>query len=117
MKKTFLTFAIALVFTATYGQNKWQQKLNKYFVEAAAKEYNLDETQQEKLTGYRTVMVLAFAESSKQAKEGKITTEEKKEKNKEASKVFNNAIIKLTGKNYKELSPFLERMRQELKKL
>lgn len=117
MKKIFLTFVLALAFTATYGQNKWQQKQNKHFVDAAAKEYNLTEKQQKELTDYRTAMVLAFAESNKQEKNGAITTEEKKAKNKEASKAFNNAIIKLTNKTYQELNPFLARMRKELKNL
>jgi hypothetical protein len=115
MKKIVLTLLLVVAFTTTYGQNKYQERQNKYFVEAAAKEFNLDEQQQKDLTGIRTTMVLAYGESQKSFTDGDITKEEKQAKNGEASKEFNNAVIKLTGKNYKELAPFFKRMRDELK--
>ena len=62
-------------------------------------------------------MVLAYGESQKAQKSGDITKEEKQAKNREASKVFNNAVIKITGKKYKDLAPFFKRMREELKKV
>ena len=115
MKKIVLTLLLVVAFTASYGQNKYQERQNKYFVEAAAKEYNLNDAQQKELTEIRTTMVLAYGETQKAAKSGAITKEEKKTKNGEASKAFNSAVIKLTGKNYKELAPFFKKMREELK--
>ena len=115
MKKILLTLLLAVTFTATYAQNKYQERQNKYFVEAAAKEYNLDQAQQDDLTNTRTTMVLAFKDIADKVKSESITKDEAKAQRQEASKAFNNAIIKLTGKNYKELNPFLKRMREELK--
>lgn len=117
MKKILLTLLLAVTFTATYSQNKYQERQNKYFVEAAAKEYSLDQAKQENLKDIRTTMVLAYGKINKQVKSNAITKDQAKAQRKEASKAFNNAMIKLTGKSYKELSPFLSRMRDELKKV
>ncbi|WP_339882631.1 hypothetical protein [Polaribacter vadi] len=115
MKKIVLTLLLVVAFSTTYGQNKYQERQNKYFVEAAAKEFNLNKDQQKELAEVRTTMVLAYGESNSAMKEGTITKEEMQEKNKEASRNFNNAVIKMTGKTYKELAPFFKRMRDELK--
>lgn len=117
MKKIILTLLLVVAFSTSYGQNKYQERQNKYFVEAAAKEFSLSEKQQEKLAEIRTEMVLSYGETQKMLKAGDITKEEKQAKNREASKAFNNAVIKLTGKNYKELAPFFARMRKELKEV
>lgn len=117
MKKIVLTLLLVVAFTTTYGQNKYQERQNKYYVEAAAKEFNLNEDQQKELTEIRTTMVIAYGESHKAFTAGDITKEEKLAKNGESSKVFNNAVIKLTGKTYKELVPFFNRMRKELKEV
>ena len=117
MKKIILTLVLVVAFTASYGQNKYQQRQNDYFVEAAAKEFKLNDSQQKDLKEIRTKMVIAYGESQKSFKAGDITKEEKQAKNRESSKVFNNAAIKLIGKNYKELAPFFKRMRKELKEV
>ena len=41
--------------------------------------------------------------------------DEKKAKNQEISKAFNAKLTKLVGKSYKEIEPFLNKMREELK--
>jgi hypothetical protein len=115
MKKIILTLLLVVSISVTYGQNKYQERQNKYYVEAAVKEFNLNEDQQKELTDIRTVMVLAYGESHQAFTAGDIAKEEKQAKNSEASKVFNNAVIKLTGKTYQELVPFFDRMREELK--
>jgi len=117
MKKIILTLLLVVAFSTTYGQNKYQERQSKYFVEAAAKEFSLNEDQQKELAEVRTTMVLAYGASQKAMKAGDITKEEKQAKNREASKIFNNAVIKMTGKKYKELAPFFKRMRAELKKV
>ncbi len=117
MKKIILTLFLAITFTATYSQSKHQERQTKYFVEAAAKEYSLNKAQQDELKDLRTDMVVAYGNATEQEKSGSITAEEKRVKTQEASKIFNNGLIKLIGKPYDELSPFLTRMREELKKV
>ncbi|WP_282080373.1 hypothetical protein [Aquimarina algiphila] len=117
MKKIILTILLAITFITTYGQNKYQERQNNYFVEAAAKEFNLNESQKNELKDIRMTMVSAYINANKQEKNGDIVAEEKKRKTMEASKIFNNAVIKLTGKTYEELKPFFSRMREELKKV
>lgn len=117
MKRILLTLLVVLSFSFTYGQGKWQEKQNNHFVEATAKEYNLNDDQKEELRETRMEMVKSFMDSNKKSKSGKITNDEKKELNREASKTFNSAFSKLVGKPYKEVAPFLKRMREELKEL
>lgn len=115
MKKIVLTLLLVVSFATSYGQNKYQERQNKYYVEAAAKEFSLNEDQQKELTEARTTMVLAYGSAQEAFKNGEITQEEKKAKNGEASKAFNMTVTKLFGKSYAELVPFFERMREELK--
>ncbi|WP_139957392.1 Zn-dependent oligopeptidase [Flavicella sediminum] len=115
MKRIFLTIALIFTFATSFGQNAYQQRQTKYFVEAAATEFGLDEAQKTELTELRYEMVAGYAEASKNKKSGAITPEEFKEDTKEISKTFNNGLIKITGKKYPELSPFMARLRKELK--
>jgi predicted negative regulator of RcsB-dependent stress response len=117
MKKIILTLLVVMSFTFTYGQGKWQEKQNDYFVEAAAKEYDLSDDQKVELKETRLEMVKSFMDSNQKSKSGEITKDEMKASNREASKTFNSAFAKLTGKPYKELAPFLKKMREELKNL
>ncbi|WP_298363610.1 hypothetical protein [uncultured Lutibacter sp.] len=117
MKRIILTLVFLVTVTVTFGQNKWQQKQIKHFVEAAQTEFQLSEAQGAELTNFRTEMVLAYSDLQKKSKAGEITKEEKKLKGKEISKIFNKKFIKLTGKSYEDLAPFMDKMRQELKTL
>ncbi len=116
MKKIFLVLVLVMSVSASFGQNKWHISQNDKFVAAAAVEYNLDEDQQEVLRESRMEMVTAYLNSNKDFKNGDITKDEKKEITSKASKAFNTTMTKLTGKSYKELKPFFDRMREELKK-
>ncbi|MBC3759212.1 hypothetical protein H7U19_12395 [Hyunsoonleella sp. SJ7] len=117
MKKIiFLIFILAAV-SSTFGQSKWHEKQNNHFVAQAAKEYSLTEDQQEDLRQNRMEMVTAFISSNEKMKAGEITSEERKEITKEASKTFNSYFSQLAGKPYAEVAPFLKRMREELKNL
>lgn len=117
MKKFILTLFVGLFGIVAFGQGKWQEKQNNYFADAAAKEYNLSLSQKEELKKVRMKMVRAFMDSSYEFKEGFITETEMKELNKKASREFNSAFSTLVGKPYKEVEPFLARMRKELKNL
>ncbi|TXG35150.1 hypothetical protein [Seonamhaeicola maritimus] len=117
MKKIILTLVLIMSFAFTYGQTKWHEKQNKHFVEEAAKEYSLNESQQKELSENRMVMVKSFMDSNKAFKSGEITEDQKKEKNRESSKTFNGYFSQLVGKPYKEVAPFMARMRKELKNL
>jgi hypothetical protein len=115
MKQIILTLALVLSFATSFGQNKYQQRQTKHYVEAAASEFGLDEGQKTSLTELRYEMVAGFAAASKSKKSGEITQDEFKVKTKELSKAFNNGIIKITGKSYPELKGFMARLRKELK--
>ena len=115
MKNTLLILIFALITSVSFGQNKWHDGKIKQFVDAAAKEYNLDNNQVKELQEVRKNYVYSYIETAKNEKEGEISNEVKQEKNKELNDSFHNFLIKLTGKNYKELQPFLARMREELK--
>ena len=117
MKRILLTLVVILTVSLSFGQNKWQQKKIDYFVEAAVKEYNLNDEQKAELIDFRTKMVMDYAEAQKAKKSGEATQEETKKKNQSFANEFHNKFIKLTGKSYKELEPFLDRVRQELKEL
>ena len=45
MKQIIIALVLIGSITTAFGQNKWQQKQINYFVEAATKEYNLNEGQ------------------------------------------------------------------------
>lgn len=115
MKKLALVFVLFLTVTVAFGQNKWQQQQINQFVDAAAKEFNFSADQKQELLTLRTNLIKNYSEVNIQEGQGQISTEDKQEKFKEFNKEFQAGLIKLTGKTYKELEPFLSRMREELK--
>lgn len=117
MKKILLTLLVLVSFATSYGQTKWHEKQNNHFVEAAAKEYALNDEQKQELATTRLDMVKAFIESNQEFKDGGITQDEKKEKNRAASQKFNSYFSQLVGKPYKEVAPFMKKMREELKNM
>lgn len=113
--KKLLVFVLFLTVSVTFGQNiKTQQKKIEYFVEAATKEFNLSADQTKELLVFRTEMAQSYLDLNKAVKEG-LSDDEKKAKNQEISKSFNAKLTKLVGKSYKEIEPFLNKMREELK--
>ena len=116
MKKIILTLLLIVSFASTYGQSKWHKQQNEVFVEAAAKEYNLDDAQKEKLYDARMKMMMSYKESNQAVENGEITKEEKQAKNHEISANFNAELSKITGKSFKEMKPWLQKMREEMKK-
>jgi molecular chaperone DnaK (HSP70) len=117
MKRIILGLLFLFTVSVTFGQNKWQQKQINYFVEEATKEYNLNEDQVKELHEARVEMVTAYSDTQKQSKDGTLSDEDRKEKGKEIAQNFQKTLTKITGKSYKEFSPFLQRMREELKAL
>ncbi|WP_343328602.1 hypothetical protein [Polaribacter staleyi] len=115
MKKIILTLVFAFVAIVSFGQNKWQKEKINQFVDDAVKEFKLDDSQKEKLVDFRTKMVLAYSDLQNKRKSGEISKEEGKEISKKLASEFHNSLIKLTGKNYKELSSFLKIQREKLK--
>jgi len=116
MKKILMTLLLLVAFSTSYGQGKYHEKQNAYYVEAAVKEFHLNKEQQKELSEIRMDMVKAYMESNQTFKEGDITKEEKQAVTKEASKAFHIKFSKLTGKTYAEMKPWLDQMRDELKK-
>ncbi|SDX41869.1 hypothetical protein SAMN05444411_105134 [Lutibacter oricola] len=117
MKKILLTLVVLFTITASFGQNKWQQKQISYFVDAAVKEYSLNEDQKTELNEIRTTVIMAYINGAKKVKSGELTKNENKEITKKASNVFNKKFGKMIGKNYKEFSPFLQKIAKEIKDL
>ena len=117
MKKLIIALLLFASVATSYGQNKYQERQNKAYTEAAAKEFSLDEKQQIEVSEIRMEMVEVYISSNKSFQAGDITKEEKKELTKAASAEFHNKLAKLTGKNYKEMKPWLDNMREELKKV
>ena len=76
MKKIILTLLLIVSFASTYGQSKWHKQQNEVFVEAAAKEYNLDDAQKEKLYDARMKMMMSYKESNQAVENGEITKDE-----------------------------------------
>ncbi|WP_299255666.1 hypothetical protein [uncultured Aquimarina sp.] len=117
MKKIIITSLLFVLFSTSYGQGNYHQERNTYYVEAAAKEFDLDQKQKSELSKIRMKMVEAYRDSNKSFKAGRISEEEMKKNNKEASINFHNQLSILTGKTYKEMQPWLKKMREKMKKL
>ena len=111
MKQIIIALVLIGSITTAFGQNKWQQKQINYFVEAATKEYNLNEGQVKELHDARVEMVNAYSEA------GTLSDDDRKAKVKEIAQNFQKVLGQLTGKTYAEFSPFLDRMREELKNI
>ncbi|WPR71369.1 hypothetical protein SLW70_15755 [Flavobacterium sp. NG2] len=115
MKRIILVFILLMTATATFAQDKWQQKQIDYFVDSAVKEFGLTENQKKDLMTLRTTVVMAYVNSAGKLKNGEITADEKKEIGQQASRDFNSAMSKMTGKSYAELQPFFQKMQEEMK--
>lgn len=115
MKQLAITFVLFLTLSTAFGQNKYQERQIKYFVDASTKEYSLSADQAKELTDARVELVKSYAELSSGVKDGTISEDAKKEKNKQIAQTFQTVMSKVTGKTYKELEPFYNKMREELK--
>lgn len=118
MKKTaliiaFLAFTISSVAQSKNTWNEGRFERSEVYAELAAKEFNLTKEQQKELYEKKVQHYEAQYEATQKFKKGEITKEEKKESNKEFGQYFN----KLTGKNYKELKPFYEKVQKAMAKL
>ncbi|GGZ87531.1 hypothetical protein [Algibacter mikhailovii] len=118
MKKTISLIAFLVVTITSFAQSKsnWNEgrfERSKVYAEMAAKEFNLTKAQQEELYEMKVQHYEDQYEATQKFNKGEITKEEKKESNKKFGRYFN----KLTGKNYKELKPFYDKVNKELAKL
>lgn len=115
--KHLLTFALLVTCMGLMAQNKNQIAKTEYYVNEAAKAFNLDDVQKAKLYESRLKYNMDFSALAKDFKEGIIKEEEKKEKSKQLNNEANAVLADLTGKKMKELGEFNKRMREELKSL
>ncbi|CAH8284190.1 hypothetical protein EV196_103295 [Mariniflexile fucanivorans] len=113
MKQIILVLILTMAVSTTFGQDKWQQKKIDYFVEAATKEFKLDNKQKKELLVLRTDYFNDYMVIIKNGKEGEITEEEQKTQLNEHNQNFNIKLKEITGSN--NIQPFLVRMRDELK--
>ncbi|WP_066219006.1 hypothetical protein [Formosa haliotis] len=117
MKKILLLLLVLVSFSTMYGQNKSQQKKIDYFVNAADKEFNLNESQHKALLDARNAYITDYMGVMKDFKSGSITAEEKKSKLNDVNTNFNTTFSQIAGKTPKELQDFSKRMQVELKKV
>lgn len=117
MKKIIFTLVLILTISATYSQGKYHKRQNVFYVESAAKEYNLNEDQQKELSEARMEMVTVYITKNQAFKAGDITKEEKKTATRKASKIYHNKLSKITGKSYNEMKPWLAEMRKKIKEV
>lgn len=118
MKKLTLIIAmLALTFTSMaqskndYHEGRFERA--KVYAQVAAEEFDLTKEQEQELYEKKLKHYEESYEAKQKFKRGEITEEEKKIPNKEFGAYFN----KLTGKNYKELKPFYEKVHKEIVKL
>ena len=81
MKKIVLLFSMIAFCAVMFGQNLKERKI-QYFVDAATKEYSLNQEQQKELLNVRTGFVDELSSIFAQFKNGEITKEEQIEKQK-----------------------------------
>ena len=117
MKKTALIIAMLTFTISSIAQtSKWNEsrfERSEVYAEIAAKEFNLTKEQQKELYEKKAKQYEESYEAKQKFKRGEITEEEKKIPNKKFSAYFN----KLTGKNYKELKPFYDKVHKEISKI
>lgn len=108
-----LTFTISSFAQATSEYNEGRFERSKIFTEVAAQEFGLTKEQQKELYDKKVQHYAGQYEANQKFSKGEITKEEKKIPNQKFGRYFN----KLTGKSYKELKPFYEKVKKELDKL
>lgn len=118
LKKQLGMMIVMLLMTITCfaQQNERQEKRKKKaeaFAELAAKEFNLNEEQKTALFERKLQHLKEQDVVRKKSKKETVTDEEKKAPNKAFAKYFR----KLTGKTYKEIKPFQEKVVKEMKKV
>jgi len=117
MKKlTFLIAMLAFTFSGVAQTSDWNEgrfERAKVYAEVAAEEFGLTKEQQKELYEKKVQHYAESYEAKQKFKNGEITKEEKKIPNKKFGKYFN----KLTGKNYKELKPFYDKVQKEIAKI
>ncbi|MDH3322757.1 MAG: hypothetical protein OEM04_07190 [Flavobacteriaceae bacterium] len=108
-----LAFTISSVAQSTSEYNEGRFERSKVYAEVAAQEFGLTKEQQQELYEKKVQHYEASYEAAQKFKRGEITKEEKKIPNKKFGKYFNQ----LTGKNYKQLKPFYDKVHKEIAKL
>ncbi len=114
MKKLSLLFALIAICGTVMAQKHVEKKVN-YFVDETVKEYNLSEDHKSDLHEFYSVQAKAVAAINKEVKAGNKTKEEAKVIYKKNNQELTAFLSKMTGKTKKELRPFLDRVREEMK--
>lgn len=108
-----LAFTFSSVAQSTSDYNEGRFKRSKVYAEISAQEFGLSKEQQQELYEKKVQHYAASYEAAQKFRKGKITKEEKNIPNKKFGKYFN----KLTGKNYKQLKPFYDKVHKEISKI
>lgn len=118
MKKLSLIIAmLAFTFTSvaqsTSDWNEGRFERSKVYAKVAAEEFDLTKEQEQELYEKKVKHYEDSYEAKQKFKRGEITEEEKNTPNREFGAYFN----KLTGKTYKELKPFYDKVHKEIAKI
>jgi len=106
-------FTLSSVAQSTSEYNEGRFKRSKVYAEVAAQEFSLSKEQEKELYERKVQHYAEQYEAQQKFNRGEITKEEKKIPNGKFGTYFN----KLTGKNYKQLKPFYDKVHKEISKL
>lgn len=106
-------FAISSIAQSTSEWNEGRFERSKVYAEIAAQEFDLTKDQQQELYERKVQHYEEQYEANQKFNKGEITKEEKNIPNKNFGTYFN----KLTGKNYKQLKPFYDKVQKEISKI
>jgi len=106
-------FTLSSVAQSTNEWNEGRFKRSKVYAEVAAQEFGLTKKQQQELYEKKVQHYAEQYEVQQKFNKGEITKEEKKIPNQKFGRYFNQ----LTGKNYKQLKPFYDKVHKQISKL
>ena len=117
MKQLGMIVVMCVITITSFAQENKQGEIRKQkaqaFAELAAEEFNLTKDQQTALFERKIQHFEEQQAIKKKAKKMDLSEEEKKAPNKSFGKYFR----KLTGKTYKELKPFYDKVGKKMKKI
>jgi len=116
MKKVGLVMTMLIISVSIFAQKHVEKKTN-YFVDAAVEEFSLNEEQKTALYNLYFAQTKEVSLFNKEVKAGTKTKEQRTAFYKANTQKLYDMLIAYTGKKKKELKPFMDRVRNELKNI
>ncbi len=111
MKKITLLLGVLLISTTMFGQ-KWLQDKAQYLVDAAVKEYKLDEKQEKALFTFYLDHLKEQQKIQQSFKDGDITKEESNKGYKALTVSLRDELVKITSEKPKDIMKFIRETRK-----